>query len=71
MRDNVEVIRFRIKSRYVQDLVFVQIPFEKFTTNFYFENGEVDMKTAIANLLPILTWNISACLRTSTQFHFQ
>ena len=49
MKDNVEVIHFHIKSKGVQGLVLVQITFEKYTTNFYFENGEVDIKTAIAN----------------------
>ena len=50
MKDNVEVIHFYIKRRGMQGLVFVQITFEKCTTNFYFENGEVDMKTTIAIL---------------------
>ena len=49
MKDNVEVIHFHIKSKGVQGLVLVQITFEKYTTNFYFENGEVDIKTTIAN----------------------
>ena len=50
MKDNVEVIHFHIKSRGAQGLVFVQITFEKYSTNFYFENGEVGVKTTIANL---------------------
>ena len=49
MKDNVEVIHFHIKSKGVQGLVLVQITFEKYTTNFYLENGEVDIKTTIAN----------------------
>ena len=27
--------------------------FEKYTTNLYFENGETDIKTAVANLQPM------------------
>ena len=50
MKDNVKEIHFHIKCRDVQGLVFDQITFEKCTTNFYFENGEVGFKTAIANL---------------------
>ena len=50
MKDNVEVIYFHMKSRGLQGLVVVEITFEKVTTNFYFENGEVGIKTAIANL---------------------
>ena len=42
-KDNVEVIHFH-KNMSVQDLVFVQITFEKCTPNFYFENGEVRNK---------------------------
>ena len=33
MKDNVEVIHFHVKSRAVQSLLFVQIKFEKWTTN--------------------------------------
>ena len=44
MKDNVEVIYFHIKSRGVQGLVFAQIMFEKCTTNFYFENGELGIQ---------------------------
>ena len=50
IKDNVEVIRFRIKYSGVQGLIFVRIAFEKCTTNFYFENGEVGIKTKIGNL---------------------
>ena len=50
VKDNVEVIHFQIKSRSVQGLVFVQITFEKSSTNFCFKNGEVGIKTTIANL---------------------
>ena len=50
MKDNVEVIYFHMKSRGLQGLVVVEITFEKGTANFYFENGEVGIKTAIANL---------------------
>ena len=31
----------------------MQIMFEKYTTNLYFENGEADRKTAVANLQPM------------------
>ena len=50
MKDNVEVIHFHIKSRGVQGFIFVEITFEKCTLNFCFENGEVGIKTTIANL---------------------
>ena len=46
----------------LQGLVFVQVKFEKCTTNFYFENGEVGIKTAIANLQPVLMCNFYAYL---------
>ena len=49
MKDNAEVIRFHIKSRGVQGIIFVHITFEKCTTNFYFQNSEVGIKKAIAN----------------------
>ena len=44
---NIDEIPFLIESKGVQALVFV---FEKYTTNFYFGNGEFGMITAIANL---------------------
>ena len=44
------MIYFDIKSRGVQGHVLVQKTFEKHTTNFYFDNGEVSIKTTIANL---------------------
>ena len=50
MKDNFEVIHFYIKCGDIQGLVFVQITFEKCTTNPYFENGEVDIKTTTGNL---------------------
>ena len=37
----------------MQGLVLVQIMFEKYTTNLYFENGKADIKTAVANLRPM------------------
>ena len=37
----------------VQGLVLVQITLEEYTKNLYFENGEVDIKTIIANLQPM------------------
>ena len=37
----------------VQGLVLVQITLEEYTKNLYFENGEVDIKTIIANLQPV------------------
>ena len=49
MKDNVKVIHFHIKSRSLQDLIFVQISFENYSTNFYFENAEVGIK-AVVNL---------------------
>ena len=50
MKDNVEVINFHIESRGLQDLILVQNKVGKCTTNFHFENSEVAIKTAIANL---------------------
>ena len=52
MKDNVKVIHFHIKGRGVQGIVFVQITFEKYTTNFYFQNSQVGIKTKIASLQP-------------------
>ena len=63
MKDNVEVIHFDIKVRDVQGLLFVQITFDKCTTNIYFENSKVGLKTTSANCQPLLTWNVSAYLR--------
>ena len=60
MKDNVKVIHFHIKRRGVQSLVFVQITFEDRLTNFCCENGEVDIKTTVANLQPLLVSNVSA-----------
>ena len=71
MKYNVEVLYFQIKSRDVESLVFVQITFERCTINFYFKNGEVSVKTTIANLQPLLVWNISACLRIFMRPRFQ
>ena len=65
------MIHFHIKSRGVQDLVFVQITFENFTSNFYFENSEVGIKTKIVNLEPLLAWNVTACLRIFIEARFQ
>ena len=50
MKDNAKVIYFYVKRKSVQGQVFVQIAFEKYTIHFYFENNEVDIKTAIDNL---------------------
>ena len=41
MKDNAEMIHFHIRSRGVQDLVFVQITFEKCSTKFCFKNEKV------------------------------
>ena len=41
---------FKISPKTPKALVFVQITFGKCTTNFYFENGKVNIKTTIANL---------------------
>ena len=58
---------YHIKSRDVQDLVFMQITFENCTLNFYFENSEIGIKKTIANLQPFLAWNVSTCLRIFMQ----
>ena len=50
MKDNVKVIHFHIEGRGVEGVVFVQITFEKYTTNFYFQSSQVGIKTKIANL---------------------
>ena len=50
MKNNVEVIRFYIKSTLVAGLVFVKIAYEKYTTNFCFGNGKDGIETAFANL---------------------
>ena len=50
MEDNVEVIQFHIKSRDVLGLVFVQITFEKCTTNLSFENKKVGIEKTVGNL---------------------
>ena len=63
MKDTVEVIHFDIKVRDVPSFLFVQITFDKCTTNIYFENGKVGLKTTIANFQPLLAWNVSAYLR--------
>ena len=63
MKDNAKVIRFHIKNRNVQRLVFVKITFEKCTLNFNFENSEVVIKMMIPNLQPLLALNVSTCLR--------
>ena len=44
IKGNFKVIYFHIKSRGVKGLVFVQITFEKYTTNFCFENSEVGIE---------------------------
>ena len=49
MKDNVKVILFHIKSRDVQGLAFVQITFEKCTTNLFFEDGKVSIETTTTN----------------------
>ena len=49
MKDNFKVIHFHIKSRGVQGLAFVEITCEKCTANLQSENGEVGIKTRIAN----------------------
>ena len=48
MKDNAEMIHFRVKNNGGKDLVFVQIKCT--TTNFYFENSEVNVTTTNANL---------------------
>ena len=71
MKDNAKVIHFHIKGRGVQGLVFVQITFEKYTTNFYFQNSQVDIKTKIANLQPFLISNVFSYLHILIQPRFQ
>ena len=67
--DNIEVVHFHIKSRGVQGHVFVPMS-ENCTLNLYFENGEFDIKNIIANLQPLLAWNVFACLRIFMQPRF-
>ena len=50
MKNNTEVIHFHMKSMGVQGLALVQTTLEYFTTNFYFKNGKVNIKTTIVNL---------------------
>ena len=50
MEDNVELINFLIKCRSVQGLVFLPKTFDKCNKNFYFENGEIGMKTTNTSL---------------------
>ena len=64
MKDNVEVWI----SKGVQGQVFVQITFENCTLNFYFENGEIGIKTS-PNLQSLLAWKVSACLRILKYFY--
>ena len=71
MKDNIEVIPIHIKSRGMQDLVFVQITFENFHLNFYFENSEIGIKKTIASLHSLFAWNVSACLRIFMQPRFK
>ena len=71
IKDNVKNIHFHVKRRGVQGQDFVPITFENCTLNFYFENGEFGIKKTIANLQPLLAWNVSACLRIFMQPCFQ
>ena len=73
MEENVEVIyfHFHVKSRGERGLVFVQIMFGKCTTNFYFENGKIGIKTSIANWQSLLVRNVSICLPIFVQLCFQ
>ena len=48
----------------------MQITFEKCTTNFYFENGKVSIKTATSTLQPLLDWDLTACLHIFMQPRF-
>ena len=45
---------FHRQSRGVQVLFFVQMFFEKCTTNLYFESGEAGVKTTIVHLKHLL-----------------
>ena len=49
MKNNVEVIPFHIRSGGVQDLVFMQITFDKCGTTFCLENSKVAIKGTILN----------------------
>ena len=69
--DNVEVMRFHIKSNCVQNLVFVEIKFQKCTMNFDLENDEVGLKMTTVNLKTLLASNILACSRIFMQPHFR
>ena len=51
MKDNIEVIPFHIKKGYAR-LRFREIMFEKYTTNFYFENGKVSKKQQFPTCSP-------------------
>ena len=46
----------------MQGIVFVEITFEKYTTNFYFENGEVGIKTKTAKCVALLTLHVLSFL---------
>ena len=71
MKGNAKVIHFHIKGRAVQGLIFVQITFEKYTTNFYFQNSQIGIKMKIANLQPFLISNVFAYLHILIQPRFQ
>ena len=71
MKDNAEVFHFHIKRMGVQGHVFVSITFENCTLNFYFENGEFGTKKTVANLQPLLEWNVYICLRIFMQPRFK
>ena len=43
----------------------------QWTLNFYFEDDEVGIKTAIAGLLPLLAWNIFSYLHIFMQPGFR
>ena len=51
MKDNVEVIHFQMKMLGRASLFFFRkMTFEMCTTNFHYDNGEVDKKATISNL---------------------
>ena len=65
------MIYFHKKSKGVQELVSAQITFENCTLNFYFKNNEIGIKKTIANLQPLLEWNVSSRLRIFMQTPFK
>ena len=70
MKDNVKVIHFYIKSRGVQSLVFVQITFEEYTKNLYFENGGIGTKNNNCQFATLISMNLHGMKRFRIFKHF-